>query len=313
MTKIDVCVCTHNPRPEIFAIVLNSIVNQTVSKNSYQVWIIDNASTPPITNQYLTSLLSSGLKYHSIYEPNLGIMYARRRAIESTNSELIIFVDDDNELQPEYLANALDIAQNNPKIGCFGGKLLIASTLIYPHWIEPIIAYLAIKDLGDAEITKCVEISEWGVWEPPTAGMVVRREIASLYLKRLSELPDTLLLGRRGDRGLLSSEDSLLARGSYELGLSCSYQPKLKLIHHLDSKRFHLLYMIKLGYGYGRSNVLLDRALNLQIKPMSIHDLASFVIHRVWHRHKEAQSIQHFLCTIAWDIGYIYERQRIRL
>lgn len=311
--KIDICICTHNPRLEILTLVLNAIANQTIDKDSYQVWVIDNGSTPAILDRDLAPLVAVGLEYHSIYEPNLGIMYARRRAIEATSGELIVFVDDDNELQSDYLAHALEIAQNNPTIGCFGGKLLIAQTLIYPNWIEPILPYLAIKDMGDTEITQCVEIGEWGIWEPPTAGMVIRREIANLYLKRLDELPDTLLLGRKGDRGLLSSEDSLLARGSYQLGLSCSYQPKLKLIHHLNSQRFQLIYMIELGYSYGRSNVLLDRALNIPVTPMSINDLISFIIPRVRHRQKEAQSIQHFLCTLAWDVGYIYERQRTLL
>lgn len=310
--KIDVCICTHNPRREVLTLVLKAIANQTISKDQYQVWIIDNGSNPAISDQDLAPLIAVDIKYHAVYEPNLGIMYARSRAIEDTSSELIVFVDDDNELQSDYLANALEIAQDNPKIGCFGGKLLIAPALIYPQWVEPILPYLAIKDLGDTEITKCVKIHEWGVWEPPTAGMVVRREIANLYFKRLAELPDTLLLGRKGDRGLLSSEDSLLARGSYELGLSCSYQPKLKLTHHLNSQRFRLIYMIELGYSYGRSNVLLDRALDIPIRPMSINDLIGFIIPRVQYRQKEAQSIQHFLCTLAWDIGYIYERQRTR-
>lgn len=308
--KIDICICTHNPRREILTIVLNAIANQTVSKDSYEVWIIDNGSSPSISEQDLVPLVLADLKYHLIHESNLGIMYARRRAIEETNNELIVFVDDDNELQSDYLANALEIIKTNPTIGCFGGKLLMAPELVYPYWIEPILPYLAIKDLGDTEITKCVEVYEWGVWEPPTAGMVVRREIANLYLKRLDQLPDNLLLGRKGDQGLLSSEDSLLARGTYELGLSCSYQPKLQLTHHLNSQRFRLTYMIKLGYSYGRSNVILDRALNVPVIPMSINDLTSFIIPRVRHRQKEAQSIQHLLCTLAWDIGYIYERQR---
>ncbi len=309
--KIDICICTHNPRPEIFAIVLTAIAHQTISKDSYQVWIIDNGSTPAISDQDLAPLRSVGLKYHSISEPKLGIMYARRRAIEATNSELILFVDDDNELQLDYLANALEIAENNPTIGCFGGKLLIAPALIYPNWIEPFLPYLAIKDPSDTEITKCGKIQEWGLWEPPTAGMIVRREITTLYLKRLAELPDTLLLGRKGNQGLLSSEDSLLARGSYELGLSCSYQPQLKLIHHLNPQRFRLIYMIKLLYSYGRSNVLLDRALDIPVQPMSVNDLVGFLLSRVWHRHKEAQSIQQFLCNFARDLGYIYERQQI--
>jgi glycosyltransferase involved in cell wall biosynthesis len=308
--KIDICICTYNPRLEVFTLVLNAIANQTIPKDTYQVWIVDNGSNPAISDRDLTPLALIDIEYHLIYEPNLGIMYARRRAIKVTNSEILVFVDDDNELQPDYLENALKITMENPNIGCFGGKLLLAPKLKYPQWIEPILPYLAIKDLGNTEITKCVKIEEWGVWEPPTAGMVLKRAIANLYLKRLDALPKDLLLGRKGNQGLLSSEDSFLARGSYELGLSCSYQPKLKLFHHLDSQRFRLSYMLRLGYSYGRSNVLLDRSLNIPVIRMSITELVDFITSRTLYRRKEAQSIQHLLCTLAWDIGYIYERQR---
>jgi glycosyltransferase involved in cell wall biosynthesis len=306
--KIDVCICTHNPRTKILEIVLQGIANQTLSKNDFQVWVIDNGSHPSINRQELSILEVAGVKCHLIVEPQLGIMYARRRAIIETKGDILVFVDDDNELADNYLEIVAEIANSRPEIGCFGGKLLLSSDLNYPLWIEPILPYLAIKDLGDTEITECAD--KWGVWEPPTAGMAVRREVVAFYLQRLENLPQDLLLGRQGRKGLLSSEDSLIARGTYPLGLSCSYQPRLKLTHHLNPDRFKLFYMVKLGYGYGRSNVLLDRALNIPVLPMSIKDLYGFISSRLQWRWREASSIEHLLCTLAWDLGYIYERQR---
>lgn len=306
--EIDVCICTHNPRSKVLNVVLQAIAKQTLSKDAFQVWVIDNASNPGITDRDLSILAAAGVKHHLIVEPKLGIMYARRRAIEATKGDILVFVDDDNELQDSYLEIVAEIAENRPDIGCFGGKLLLDPNLDYPEWIEPILPYLAIKDLGDAEITKCVDT--WGIWEPPTAGMAVRRKAIDLYLKRLDELPQDLLLGRQGRKGLLSSEDSLIARGAYLLGLSCSYQPRLQLTHHLNPDRFKFLYMLKLGYSYGRSNVLLDRALNIPVLPMSREELYTFIKSRMKCRWQEARSIGHLWCTIAWDVGYIYERQR---
>jgi glycosyltransferase involved in cell wall biosynthesis len=308
LKMIDVCVCTHNPRADVFQIILQAIANQTIDRTTYQVWIIDNASNPPISSADLAVLTTAGIAHQTIFESNLGIMYARRRAIESTHGELLIFVDDDNELDVDYLATAVEIANSHPDFGCFGGKLLLSAKAVYPQWVEPMLPYLAIKDLGDTELTNCADT--WGLWEPPTAGMVARRSILKSYLDRLDSLPKNLLLGRKGKQGLLSSEDSLIARGAYHLGLSCSYQPKLKLTHHLDPKRFQFLYIMKLVFCYGRSNILLDRALSEIVPPMSIKEVYDFAIPRIESRWEQANSIKHFLCTLAWDIGYIYERQQ---
>jgi glycosyltransferase involved in cell wall biosynthesis len=308
--KIDVCVCTHNPVPEIFAIVLQALANQTIDRTAYRVWIIDNASTPAISSDTLMPLSIAGIEHHLILEPNLGIMYARRRAIESTQENLLVFVDDDNQLDLNYLKHALEIATKHPEIGCFGGKLLLDRQTKYPQWVEPILPYLAIKDVGDLEITECSQI--WGLWEPPTAGMVVRRELLNLYLDRLNELPKDLLLGRKGTKGLLSGEDSLIARGAHELNFSCSYQPKLHLIHHLKPQRFRFLYLLKLLYSYGRSYVLLERILGNPVPKIDDREIFDFMQLKIESRRQESRSFYQFLCMTAWDCGYLYESRQER-
>ena len=40
-------------------------------------------------------------------------------------------------------------------------------------------------------------------------------------------------------------------RGAYGLGLSCSYEPSLRLEHHLDPRRFQLRYLARLLVGLG--------------------------------------------------------------
>lgn len=300
---IDVCICTHNPQVDLFQTILQALVNQTIDRSAFQVWVIDNASNPPIDHTALDLLAQANIKHHLIFEPKLGIMYGRRRAIESTTGDLLLYVDDDNELAPDYLERAVEIAQNHPEIGCFGGKLLLPEYLSPPQWLRPLLPYLAIKDLGELAISQCLESYTWAEGEPPTAGMVVRRIVLDLYLSNLSTLPPKLKLGRSGREGLLSSEDSLLASGAYQLNLACSYQPKLKLTHHIEPRRLEFNYQLKLLFGYGCSDVLLKQAMGITLTKKVLHSIAGKL--RAWW--KSERDLRYLACHLAIDFGYIYQ------
>jgi glycosyltransferase involved in cell wall biosynthesis len=299
---IAVCICTHNPRPHIFQRVLTALAQQTLDHQAFHVCVIDNLSTPALTATDLQPLEQAGIPYRLILETRLGIAYARWCAIAANPDQIIVFVDDDNELAPNYLATAVEIAEHNPTIGCFGGKLLFTSEATYPPWMEPMLPFLAIKDHGDEVISQCA--NTWGEWEPPTAGSVIRPSVLNLYQERLQALPHAGKLGRSG-KTLTSCEDSLMMRGAYTLGLQCSYQPRLVLQHHIAPSRLRFQYLYTLMHGYGRSYVMLDRVLG-NVPPIPTVSAALTHISRgLWHRRQ--QSVWFSLCYLGFDLGYFQE------
>jgi len=54
----------------------------------------------------------------------VGLTMARLRAIEESASELLLFVDDDNVVAPDYAEVLLCLAAEFPKLGCFGAGRL---------------------------------------------------------------------------------------------------------------------------------------------------------------------------------------------
>lgn len=253
---LDVCICTHNPRPVLFRIVLTALARQTAGKGSFRVLIVDNASTPPLSVENYGLLADAGVTVSIVREPKLGNIFARARAYQETTGNWILFVDDDNELEPNYIEIGLEIIRNRPELGCFGGKLKLPEKINVPKWMNPLIPFLAIRDFGDKEITNIADY--WGEWEPVTAGGFIRRDVIGLYAKRVFDDPETHILGRKGNSTLNSCEDSLMMSGAFHLGLACSYQPRLSLNHHVRSERFRLAYLLRLMYGFGRSEVMLD-------------------------------------------------------
>jgi glycosyltransferase involved in cell wall biosynthesis len=294
---LDVCVCTHNPRPSVFHSVLQSLARQTLPKSDYHVWIVDNCSHPPIDHDDTEPLRRGGVSHTVLQEPVLGNVYARETAVRATSGKWLVFVDDDNELFDDYLTTVVDIARSHPRIGCFGGKLLPPPELPVERWMEPLLMYVAIKDCGDEVVTKCVD--KWGIWEPPTAGAAVHRRVLNRYLEALGTLRESTALGRKGRSGLYSGEDSLMMRGAFALGLQCSYQPRLKLWHHIAPSRLKFSYLLRLIYYFGRSHVILERALGHRIVAPRLRSVAGLL--------KRIPSSRERACRLAWQWGCLIE------
>lgn len=255
---VDICVCTHNPRADVFERVMKSIFNQQVTGgDSFSVLVVDNLSDPPLSESIFskTSSLKIKTKTKLIKEPSPGIARARAAAANATCAEWILFVDDDNELSPDYVSNGFDIIRDHPTLGCFGGKLLLPDSVKPPKWSRPFLPYLGIKDFGEERIERFS--AEWGPWEPPTAGAFVHRDVLQEYLRRSTSSENFFRLGRQGGK-LLSCEDSLIMRGAASVCRSNAYEPSLILWHHLAPTRFRFSYLIRLMYGYGTSHVILE-------------------------------------------------------
>jgi FkbM family methyltransferase len=295
--KIDVCVFTHNPKREIFAKALGSLARQTLTRDRFHVWVVDNSSSPPLGEADLMPLRAAGVEHTLLVEKKLGLSHARVAAIKSTRCEWLVFVDDDNELFEDYLAQVVAVIAAKPQLGCFGGKLLLPEGYEMPVWMRGMLPYVGIKDCGDQPITNCVD--HWGDWEPPGAGAVVRRPLAELFCQRMQQFGDSGRLGRCGKHGLMSCEDSLLARGAFRLGLHCSYEPSLRLWHHINPARLQFRYFVRLFFNYGRSYVVLERSLGNMIQPKDFKDLWKLITNFPRSREK--------ICRLAWQWGYLFE------
>lgn len=142
-----------------------------------------------------------------VREEELGLSVARRRGIREARGEIVVFVDDDNVLAPDYLDHARSIMQD-ASIGALGGvgTPLFEDGASPPAHFYDFTAWLACgaqlglpenvaKDLID--LTALHHVSLFG------AGLVVRHT----DMRELNRLPHfPILSGRRGDI-LSSGED----------------------------------------------------------------------------------------------------------
>lgn len=290
--RVSVIVCTHNPPPRMLAWALRTLEAQTLSPDEWELIIIDSGSTPPLATEALG--LNRQVRLHREEEP--GLVRARWAGIRLARAGLLVFVDDDNALAPDYLANALAIADREPRIGAFGGKSVARLPHRIPPWKTSLLGALGIKDDGDAVITS--NETFWGPWEPMGAGMAIRANVAALFV----DYPGSARLGRTG-KGALSGDDSLLARLSYGLGYSCSYQPALVLQHYMKRGRLRSRQLARTYYGHGLSYVNLERLLGRDVERPSLLHIAEHLPGRLWW-HVKNHGLRAGLVRWCWDIGY---------
>ena len=105
MSQATVVICTHNPRPHYLSRVLYALRAQTLPPEEWELLLIDNASNNPLTaGKY-------DLSWHPcarhVREEELGLAWARLRGMHEAAANLLVFVDDDNVLDVNYLREAI--------------------------------------------------------------------------------------------------------------------------------------------------------------------------------------------------------------
>jgi glycosyltransferase involved in cell wall biosynthesis len=246
-----VIICTHAPRSDYLMRTLAALAAQTIPPSGYELILVDNASRDPVAGRF-------DLTWHPslrvVTEPAAGLTNARLRGIAEASTELIVWVDDDNLLAPDYLERAVELAHVWPHLGAWGcGDFT-------PEWetppapnFFPYLDYLAVRRAGG---------DRWGnrpfdyASMPAGAGLCCRLAVARAYGKSVQGNPRRRELGRVG-ANLGACEDFDLALHAIDLGLGTGVFTSLRLTHLMPSIRVTEDYLIRLVEGHARSTVLL--------------------------------------------------------
>src|ERR1700741_3762684 len=173
--KISVITCSHNPRPDYLARSLNGLRKQTLPPTEWEFILIDNRSDKPLTE--IADLTWHSLGRH-VREEKLGLTHARLAGIREATGPLLIFVDDDNVLDPNYLELALGISQEYPKLGAWSGQCKGEFEVPAPDWSK---RYLSPLCVGEFDRDYWCNFPFPSPALPSGAGLCIRAEVARAY------------------------------------------------------------------------------------------------------------------------------------
>jgi glycosyltransferase involved in cell wall biosynthesis len=248
--KLSLVICSHNPRPNYFTRVLAALRDQYLPKACWELIIVDNLSAGPLARNWDLSWHPHG---RHVEEPELGLSCARRRGISEASGELLVFVDDDNLLDPHYLTEAIKVGDDCPFLGVWGSGAIVPEYEVEPEErITALLPFLALRDTKAAHWSNflpCPEATPWG------AGLCVRSKVAEAYCNQY-EHSNLRISGRQGKK-LLSGEDLEISYVANHLGLGMGVFPELRLTHLIPKERVSLDYLLKVYEGTRISNLLL--------------------------------------------------------
>lgn len=271
---LSVIICTYNPRKDYLSRVLQGLKSQTLSTDFWELLLIDNAS-----NKVLSSEID--LSWHPyashIREEQLGLTPARLRGISEANSDILVFVDDDNVTESNYLEECLNIFNNYPFLGAIGGTVTAETEIPVEEWQKPYLSFLAVREVKKP-IWGNVSFNDQNL--PYGAGMCIRRKVAIHYRDVVKNDPVRILLDRKGEL-LSSAGDSDLSHTSYDCNYGTGLFPSLRLTHLIPAKRLSEEYLLRLKREGGASGYILDYIRNGRIPQSAKKSVISRIIEQI--------------------------------
>jgi glycosyltransferase involved in cell wall biosynthesis len=264
--EISVIICTHNPREDYLQRVLEALKKQTIPLERWELMVIDNASKDILAERWDLSWHPHG---RHVREDQVGLTHARLRAMREAKSDLLLFLDDDNEVYPDYLEQGLKISFEWAILGIWGGQ------------------WFAEYEKG---MPKDWTFDPWSthfkrnVWSnnydrdaaPYGGGMFVRNVVARIYMEASEKNSLKKLLGRKGGT-LASYEDYDIAFTACDLGLGMGRFLALKITHLIPDSRTTPEYCAKIREDSAYSEILFRYSRGEKIIPESrVEQLVEF-------------------------------------
>jgi GT2 family glycosyltransferase len=237
--RFSIVLCTHD-RVALLRQTLASLARLDFPRADHQLVLVDNASTDG-TAAALADFVACHEHAVTDFEPRPGHTRSRNRGVALAQGRILVFVDDDVSVPPEYLTELAAAYAARPAAAGFGGRIVLDWETGRPAWLWPELeTYWVGLDLGPAIVRFEFPRAPFG------ANMSFRRE----WLERVGGFD--VGLGYSFAHGRLSARDDMeLGYRIMRAGGELYYAPAAWLTHHIPADRCTVGYLLDRAYGQG--------------------------------------------------------------
>jgi glycosyltransferase involved in cell wall biosynthesis len=258
--QISVIICTHN-REHYLPKAIRSLIVQTLPKEAFEIVVVDNASTDG-TKAIVCEQFEDVPNLRYVYEPEMGLAFARNAGWRNAQGEIIAYLDDDAVASPGWLEAILNVYRSvEPAPGCVGGPVTGIWEGERPVWLSDRLARWqgVVKWSDEPHFLTPLE------WMPGCNMACPRRIVESLN-------GFWAYLDRKG-RNLLSNGDILLQKQVANMGHPSYYAPGVAVQHHVQAGRLTQAWYVKRAYWQGVSDVVMQRHLRKETGDAPAHTI----------------------------------------
>jgi glycosyltransferase involved in cell wall biosynthesis len=261
MGTFSIIICTYNPTQELFQEVIESVSKLIIPEgHGVECCIVDNNSTTPVNDlPYVKSFTTRYSWARVINETKQGQTAARIAGVKATTNPIIVFFDDDNRPDKNYLVHLVSLLNEYPQVGAWGpGRVAVQFTEQVSDWVQS--RKFLFQERNNETIAFGNE-QHWTSYYPPGTGQVVKREVLEQYIQH-AESGLSRITGRKGN-SLVCGEDAQIVYTAVKNGYSAGISPGLIVEHLIPRKRTEIGYIKRLQY-----NIMATGAIaNVEIFP----------------------------------------------
>jgi len=174
MDEVDltVIICCYNSSTRIKS-TLEHLAQQELFGLKAELILVDNncSDETVIISEKVWTNCNRPFPFINLNEPNPGLSFARKTGLLAAKGDIVIFCDDDNWLDKDYLLNAFQIMNRDRNIGVLAGQSIAVSDIEIPNWFY---TYYCLYACGVLSLESGDVTSRKWVWG---AGMVVRKNV----------------------------------------------------------------------------------------------------------------------------------------
>lgn len=241
---ITAVICTRN-RKAFLVKCLDSLLNQTLPREKYEILVIDNGSTDGTRDVLKTYEIQHGVRW--IYEPVIGLSRARNTAWKHARTNYMGYIDDDAVAEKCWLEKALNcFLQVKPAPVWIGGAIHLEWETARASWINE-------------ELSQPLGKLYWGD-EPRFLAQSERLGggnsfYAVSFLSKIGGFNEKL--GRKDV--LLSGEETELQKRAQAMGHALYYHPKISIHHFVPMDRMQPSWFYRRYFWGGISDYIQKR------------------------------------------------------
>ena len=245
MIRLSLIIPTHN-RSERLIAALESVIRQDLPAADWECVVVSNNSTDDTVARFGDfAARYPGLNLRLVTEDGPGVSYARNRGIAETSAPLLVFIDDDERINPGFLRAYADFFDAHPDAVVAGGRIIAEYVTGRPAWLSKYTEMPIANpmDFGDA-------VRPFPAGRVPGGGNMAFRRSAALRYGGFDPS-----LGRVG-RMLIGGEENDFFERLMRGGENCWYVPGAVMWHIIPPEKLTESYFRRLCYNVGVSQRL---------------------------------------------------------
>ncbi|MDD2635215.1 MAG: glycosyltransferase [Bacteroidales bacterium] len=295
---VTVIVCCYNSAPRLPETIKHLALQKVPIGFKWEVIVANNNSSDNTVEVAKTEWLKypqCEADFKIIDEPKPGLSYAREAGINASAFEYLVFCDDDNWLDENYVEKGFLIFEKHADVGIIGGIGYPISEIEAPEWVDRLKLWHATGPQFDEEgdITE----KKGAVYG---AGMFMRKEA---FLKMKKNGFSSIASDRKG-KSLASGGDTEYCFVMRLIGYKIHFSKQLVFKHYFPKNRLNWNYNKQLfkASGLSYAQIIIYVFLYEQNKK-TWTKWKLFLMSNLFNALKEQyKSLKRLLVFMFWDI-----------